>query len=90
MNYGKSPWTAAFLNFLLWGAGYIYIRHRMVLGVGLTLVNVINLSFMLSLPRAVFTMSLDIFFTWLSVFWVIMSSLLALDVYRETKEINSI
>ena len=37
----KNPWIAALLNFLFYGAGYLYIGKKKVFGVGLILVVVI-------------------------------------------------
>ncbi len=31
----KSQWIASILNFFLWGSGYIYLKKRQTLGVGL-------------------------------------------------------
>lgn len=90
MSYGKSPWIAAFLNFVVWGSGYIYIRHRMVLGTGLLLVAVVNLITLVSMPAAIILPSSELFYVWLSFIWVALSLLFALDVFRETKELNKI
>ena len=37
----KNPWIAALLNFLFYGAGYLYVGKRKVFGIGLILVVVI-------------------------------------------------
>jgi hypothetical protein len=88
MSYGKSPWTAAFLNFVIWGAGYIYIRHRMVLGAGLVLVTFFNLLILVTLPDVIILSNTELFFLWFSVVWFALSALFSIDVYRETKELN--
>lgn len=90
MSYGKSPWIAAFLNFIVWGLGYVYIRHRMVLGIGLVIVNLINILILMSIPQVVLLRSSEMFFIWVSFIWVAMSVLFAVDVFRETEELNSI
>ena len=90
MSYGKSPWMAAFLNFVFWGAGYVYIRHRMILGIGLVFVYVMNFLILLSLPESMLLRSSELFFVWLSFIWIAMSILFALDVYKETQELNKI
>jgi len=86
----KSPWIAAFLNFVVWGSGYIYIRHRMVLGVGLVLVMIFNLLILLSIPDAIILSSSELFFIWISFLWASLSLLFAIDVYRETRELSKI
>jgi len=90
MSYGKSPWIAAFLNFVVWGLGYIYIRHRMVLGAGLLLVAVVNFITLVFMPSEILLPSSELFYVWLSFIWVALSLLFALDVFRETKELNKI
>ena len=90
MNYGKSPWIAAFLNFVIWGTGYVYIKHRMVLGVGLIFVNILNFVILVSLPEVILLRTSELFFVWLSFIWVALSSLFAIDAYRETEELNKI
>jgi hypothetical protein len=37
----KNPWIAALLNFLFYGAGYIYARKRKALGWGLIIIFVV-------------------------------------------------
>lgn len=90
MKYGKSPWLAAFLNFVVWGLGYIYIRHRMVLGGGLAIVSILNFLILISLPEVILLRGSELFSIWLSFIWIALSVLFAIDVYRETKEINAI
>ena len=90
MSYGKSPWIAAFMNFVVWGSGYIYIRHRMVLGAGLLLVMFFNVSILLAIPDVIILSSSELFFLWLSFIWAALSVLFAVDVYRETQELNRI
>jgi hypothetical protein len=90
MSYGKSPWIAAFLNFVFWGSGYVYIKHRMILGIGLVFVYILNFLILLSLPDVILLRSSELFFIWLSFIWFAMSILFALDVYKETEEMNKI
>lgn len=90
MSYGKSPWIAAFLNFVFWGSGYVYIKHRMLLGSGLVFVYILNFLILLSLPDVILLRSSELFFVWLSFIWIAMSILFALDVYKETEELNKI
>ncbi len=90
MSYGKSPWIAAFLNFVVWGSGYLYIRHRMVLGVGLVIVTFFNFAILMTIPETMILSSSELFFVWLSFIWVALSVLFAIDVYRETEELNKI
>ena len=90
MSYGKSPWMAAFLNFAVWGSGYLYIRHRMVLGAGLVLVMFFNCLILVTIPDVIILASSELFFIWLSFIWVALSTLFAIDVYRETGELNKI
>ncbi len=90
MSYGKSPWIAAFLNFVIWGSGYIYIKHRMILGVGLVIVTFINFFILITIPDTIILRSSELFFIWLSFIWVALSMLFAIDVYKETEELNKI
>jgi hypothetical protein len=90
MSYGKSPWIAAFLNFVTWGGGYIYIRHRMVLGIGLLLVAIVNFMILVSIPAEIILPSSELFYVWLSFIWAALSLLFAVDVFRETIELNKI
>jgi hypothetical protein len=86
----KSPWMAAFMNFVVWGSGYVYIRHRMVLGVGLVLVMIFNVLILLTIPDVIILSSSELFFLWISFLWTSLSLLFAIDVYRETRELNKI
>ena len=43
----KSPWIAALLNFLFYGAGYIYAGKKKSLGYGLILVFIISKNYIL-------------------------------------------
>ena len=90
MSYGKSPWMAAFLNFVIWGLGYVYIRHRMFLGVGLIIVNFFNFAILMSIPQIILLRSSELFFIWLSFLWLALSLLFAVDVYKETEGLNKI
>jgi glucan phosphoethanolaminetransferase (alkaline phosphatase superfamily) len=90
MSYGKSPWIAAFLNFVIWGSGYLYIKHRMVLGAGLVLVMLFNFMILIAIPKVIILSSSELFFIWLSFIWAALSVLFAVDVYRETRELNKI
>ncbi len=90
MSYGKSPYLAAFLNFVVWGSGYVYIRHRMVLGAGLMAVTFMNFLILMMIPQVIILRSSELFFLWLSFIWVALSVLFAVDAYRETEELNKI
>lgn len=90
MSYGKSPWVAAFLNFIVWGSGYLYIRHRMILGIGLVMVMFFNSIILITIPDVIILSSSELFFVWLSFIWVALSVLFAIDAYMETKELNRI
>jgi len=90
MSYGKSPWIAAFLNFVVWGAGYVYIRHRMVLGMGLVLVTLFNFMILVTIPDVIILSNTELFFLWFSLIWFALSVLFAIDVYKETTELNKI
>jgi hypothetical protein len=90
MSYNKSPWLAAFLNFVIWGAGYVYIKHRMVLGVGLIFVTFLNFFILLLIPDVILLSNTELFFIWFSFIWFLLSLLFAIDVYKETQELNKI
>ena len=89
MGYGKSPILAALFNFFIWGAGYLYIGHRMILGTGLTLISLLNIVILLSLPESVLIQGSELFSMWLSFIWVALGALFAEDVYQETNQLNS-
>lgn len=40
-NKKKNPWIAALLNFLFYGAGYLYVGKKKTFGIGLVIVAVI-------------------------------------------------
>ncbi|NIO21333.1 MAG: hypothetical protein GTN76_11505 [Candidatus Aenigmarchaeota archaeon] len=90
MGYGRSPWLAAFLNFIIWGSGYVYIGHRMILGAGLVIVSIFNFLILISLPEIILLRGSELFSLWLSFIWIALSVLFAIDVYRETREINAV
>ncbi len=90
MSYGKSPWIAAFLNFVFWGTGYVYIRHRMFLGVGLLFIFILNFLIIMAIPNMILLRNSELFFIWLSFIWFVLSLLFAVDVYKETEELNRI
>jgi len=90
MAYGKSAFLAALLNFFVWGAGYLYIGHRMLLGAGLTAISILNMTILLSLPESVLMMGSELFSMWLSFIWIALGLLFAEDVYRETNEMNKV
>jgi len=90
MGYGKSPWLAALFNFLIWGTGYLYIGHRMVLGIGLTIVSILNFLILLSIPQTILLRNSELFSLWLSFIWIALSFLFAEDAYREAREMNRI
>lgn len=90
MSYGKSPWVAAFLNFVVWGSGYVYARHRMILGVGLIIVTFVNLLILLSIPELIILRSSELFFIWFMFIWLSLSLLFAIDAFKETSELNAI
>ena len=90
MKYGRSPWLAAFLNFVIWGLGYVYIGHRMILGLGLVIVSILNFLILISIPETILLSGAELFSMWLSFIWIALSVLFAIDVYRETEEINAI
>lgn len=88
MSRGKSPWLAAFLNFIIWGSGYVYIGRRMILGAGLVMVSILNLIIIISLPKTILLHGSELFSLWLSFIWIMLSVLFAVDVYMEAKGIN--
>lgn len=90
MSREKSPWIAAFLNFIFWGAGYLYIRHRMILGIGLTVIMAMNFMILISIPAAILLPMSELFFVWLSFVWAALSAIFAFDAYREAAELARI
>lgn len=88
MGAAKSPWIAAFLNFVIWGSGYIYLKHRIFLGTGLLLVMLFNFAILISIPNEIILSSSELFFIWLSFIWVALSVLFAVDVYREAMDLS--
>jgi hypothetical protein len=90
MSYGKSPWIAAFLNFVVWGSGYVYIGHRMTLGMGLVLVTFFNFLILIMIPDVIILSNTELFFLWFSFIWIALSVLFSIDVYKETQDLNKI
>ncbi len=88
MKYGRSPWMSAFLNFVAWGAGYVYMGHRKILGTGLLAVTAVNLFLLASIPSVILLPSSELFFLWLSFIWIALSLLFAADAYNEARELN--
>lgn len=82
----KSPWVAAVLNLLIWGAGYIYNGVRTAYGVGLIVVEILEHAplFYLGLEA---TVSFPIMLYPIS--HLLISVLLAYDGYKDTEKINS-
>jgi hypothetical protein len=90
MRYGKSPWLAAFLNFAVWGSGYLYMGHRRVLGAGLLAVTFVNFFILVTIPSVVLLPTSELFFVWLSFIWAALSLLFAADAYREADQLQKI
>jgi hypothetical protein len=90
MLSGRNPWVAAFLNIITWGAGYLYIGHRRVLGAGLLIVFLLNVMVLISIPYVVLLTYSEMFFIWGMFVWSMLSALFAIDVFNETRELRKI
>ncbi len=90
MGYDKSPWIAAFMNFIFWGSGYVYIKGKSILGIGLLFTSIVNIAIMISIPENVLLANSELFFMWFSFIWVVLSFTFSIDVYFETKKLNAI
>ena len=88
MKHRRNPWLAAFLNFVIWGSGYVYIKHRRFLGAGLIVVFLLNISLLISIPYNMLLSYSEMFFMWVMFMWFLFSLLFAVDVFRETKELR--
>ena len=78
----KKPWIAALLNFLFYGAGYIYADKRKTLGWGLIAVFIImSIEFFLGNIGHI-----QDFINTHSISMTLLSFVLAYDVYRIVKE----
>ena len=87
----KNPITAAALNFLIWGLGYLYIGKRTVLGIGfltayVSFIIYIVVVFQLPpLPPTPYDDSYAIAGLLFLLYQFMISATLAYDAYRETK-----
>ncbi len=88
MSPGRNPWIAAFLNLVFWGSGYVYIKHRRVLGAGLLFVFFMNLSLLLTIPYSILLYYSELLFIWGMFMWALLSMIFAIDVFYETREIR--
>ncbi len=88
MKHRRNPWFAAFLNFILWGLGYLYIKHRRFLGVGLVIVFLLNTSLLMTIPYSMLLSYSEMLSIWGMFTWFLLSLLFAVDVFRETKELR--
>lgn len=78
----KRPWLAAFLNFFLWGVGYVYAGKKKVFGAGLLLAEILEHLPILFLGIAWFTAVPGILYP---LGHTIISIVLAADVYSDVK-----
>ncbi len=88
MKHRRNPLVAAFLNFILWGTGYIYISHRRFLGGGLIVVFLLNASLLVTIPYSMLLAYSEMLFLWGMFMWFLLSILFAVDVFRETMQLR--
>jgi len=75
----KSQWIAFFLNLFLWGSGYIYLKKRQTLGVGLLVTEILmHISWIYIGFNAIFGIP-EIYNT---IGMLILSLVLAYDAYK--------
>lgn len=79
----KNPWVAAILNFLIPGAGYLYIKKRKIFSLGLIAALLILLFADFTTDYQYFSLS-DPFY---SIAGVIIMLAFAYDAYEEAKSI---
>ena len=81
----KNPIVAAILNFFLMGAGTLYIGKRKALGIGMTIaagaLTWVELSLQNTMPTQHHVMFVAVFLA---------NTVLAIDGYREAKELNGL
>lgn len=82
----KNPWISAVLNFLFWGAGYLYNGKRMGLGIGLFIGGLINIAgSVVSWYQPVDLTFNDIPIMLIFLSEIVISITLAYDAYKEAK-----
>ncbi|MHA1719954.1 MAG: hypothetical protein ACTSWX_06400 [Promethearchaeota archaeon] len=75
----KSLWIAFILNFFLWGSGYIYLKKRQFLGIGLLVAEILmHISWIYLGFNAIF----GIPGIYNSIGMIILSLVLAYDAYK--------
>lgn len=79
----KNAWIAAFLNFVLWGIGYIYLGKKKGFGAGLLLAEILEHMPILFLGIAWFTVLPGVLYP---IGHTLISITLAADAYSETKK----
>ncbi|MBC7218622.1 MAG: hypothetical protein H5T49_00590 [Hadesarchaea archaeon] len=79
----RNPWLAAFLNFFIWGAGFVYAGRRLFLGVSLLLFTMI-ISLSAGLAQYDFYQAAALALA----AWLLISLALAREAYFEARERN--
>jgi hypothetical protein len=79
----RNPWLAAFLNFFIWGAGFVYAGRRLFLGASLLLFMMI-ISLSAGLAQQNFYQAAAL----ILVAWLLISAALAREAYLEARESN--
>jgi hypothetical protein len=77
----RNPWAAAFLNFFMWGSGYLYAGRRLFLGGALSL-----FIFVVLLAGEIVTQDPARALALTFVAWLLLSAALAHDAYTEARE----
>jgi hypothetical protein len=77
----RNPWAAAFLNFFMWGMGYLYAGRRLFLGAALFL-----FIFIVSLAGEMAAWDFGRAVALMFGAWLLLSAALARDAYAEARE----
>jgi hypothetical protein len=79
----RHPWAAAFLNFFMWGSGYLYAGRRLFLGGALSL-----FIFVVLLAGEVIIQDPARALALVFAAWLFLSAALAHDAYADARERN--
>ncbi|MEM3657515.1 MAG: hypothetical protein QXQ66_03680 [Candidatus Hadarchaeum sp.] len=77
----RSPWLAALLNFVVWGAGFVYLGRKVSLGAAL-----LFFSFAMFFSAGLATYDFYLAVALVFAAWFLLSAALALEAYREARK----
>ncbi len=84
--FSPKPWVAAVLNFLIWGAGYIYNRKRAGFGTFLSIGYILSIASLLFAPESVIADDGPLYITLSTLAYLLISAAFAMDAYKENRK----